>query len=381
MLAKKTSAPSASQPKPHPALKYGRLALLAIALTMSFTPLSAFAEDAVSQPAAPASPTDNILELPQELTEPVPEEEQGDDADKPFSNAASASITDPTNPFDVPRFVLKNTSAYSAYQRGFYLTAFALATKLAGAGDIPSQTLLGNLYLEGNGVPQDSKAAADWFALAADKGDREAQFNLGMLYVRGEGVEKNLQKGLELFQKAAEHDQKNAQFNLGLLYLRGQLVEQDITKALDLLTKSAKQGVAAAGYTLANLYQSDYFPTPDLEQAAYWMRMSAQGGFLDAQLEYGLMLFQGKGVKQDFEASRAWLKQAADAGSILAQNRLARILARGYGKAPDPIEAAKYYLLSKRAGKNDAWLEKYFQDLPDNEKQLALKALKAHTLW
>ncbi|WP_319486236.1 tetratricopeptide repeat protein [uncultured Cohaesibacter sp.] len=342
---------------------------------------------AVSDPA-PQSALDGSAASDSEAADQTPEsaatgataEDDADGTPDPTLNPPAA-ITDPSNPFDVPRFVLKSTSAYSAYQRGFYLTAFALATKLAGLGDVPSQTLLGNLYLDGSGIPQDFKEAANWFALAADQGDREAQFSLGMLYARGQGVDKDLQKALGWFEKAAAQDQKNAQFNLGLLYLQGQLVEQDTTKALDLLTKAANQGVAEAQYTLANLYQSDYFPTPNLDQAAYWMQLAAQNGFLDAQLEFGLMLFQGKGVAQDFAAARAWIKQAADAGSILAQNRLARILARGYGEPPAPVDAAKYYLLSKRAGKTDDWLEKFFKELPDAEKQLAIKELSSRTFW
>ena len=371
MLSKLNAAPSAARLTIRAFLRKSLSASLASALTLCVAPAwAAQTAPEVSQPA----------DTDEQLTTPIGAAPQ-DGSKVPYVFDGSASITDPSNPFDVPRFVLKKTSAYSAYQRGFYLTAFALATKLAGMNDIHAQTLLGELYLKGTGVEQNLKDAANWFEIAADRGDREAQFNIGLLYAQGQGVEKNLAKALDYFQKAAAQDQKNAQFNLGLLYLRGQLVERDITKAMDLLTKSAQQGVAAAQYTLANLYQSDFFPAPNLDQAAYWMQRAAQGGFLDAQLEFGLMLFHGKGVRQDFSAARAWLKQAADAGSILAQNRLARILARGYEQPADPIDAAKYYLLSKRSGKSDDWLEKFFQELPDKEKQLAIKELKAHTFW
>ncbi|WP_316860655.1 tetratricopeptide repeat protein [uncultured Cohaesibacter sp.] len=291
-------------------------------------------------------------------------------------------IVNPDHPFlQTPQFTLQPSSAYAAYQRGFYLTAFALATKLAGMGEVSAQTLLGELYLKGQGVPQDYKAAREWFQLAAEKDDREAQFNLAMLYARGDGIQKDLGKAIDLFEKASASGQKNAQFNLGLLYLNGQVVKQDLTKALDLISKSAKQGLAEAQYTLANLYRSDFFPAPNLEQASYWMQQAAKNGFIDAQLEFGLMLFQGEGVKRSYSAAQAWLKQAADAGSVLAQNRLARVLARGYGAAPQPVEAAKYYLLSTRAGKRDDWLENFFQKLSDEDKKKALQALGQYSLW
>ena len=148
------------------------------------------------------------------------------------------------NPFDIPEFELPTGSAYAAYQRGFYLTAFALATSQAGQGDRSAQTLLGELYLKGQGIPRDAEQAADWFELAAEENDPEAQFSLGMLYATGNGVKKDLSHALELFEKAANNGQKNAQFNLGMLYLQGQIVGQDITRAMDLFTKSATQGLA-----------------------------------------------------------------------------------------------------------------------------------------
>ncbi|WP_319532884.1 tetratricopeptide repeat protein [uncultured Cohaesibacter sp.] len=285
------------------------------------------------------------------------------------------------NPFDVPRLQLSREAAYSAYQRGYYLTAFDFAIKLAGGGDAAAQTLLGELYYRGLGVDQDIKEAANWFKLAADDNNAEAQFALGLMHARGQGVDKDLKKALDLFEKAAAQGQKHAQFNLGLIYLEGQLVRQDMTKAMDLLTKSANQGLPDAQYTLANLYRSKFFPTPKDDQAAYWMLQAAKNGFSDAQLEYGLMLFSGKGVTQDYDNAKAWIEQAAKAGHVLAQNRLARILARGYGAPPEPIKAAEYYLLSKRAGKHDDWLEDFYVKLAKPDKDKALAALSRKSLW
>ncbi|SNY90964.1 hypothetical protein SAMN04515647_1155 [Cohaesibacter sp. ES.047] len=285
------------------------------------------------------------------------------------------------NPFNVPRLELTREAAYSAYQRGYYLTAFDFATRLAGQGDVAAQTLLGELYYRGLGVERDVKEAASWFELAAAEKDAEAEFALGLLYARGQGVDKNTDKAIELFEKAAAQGQKHAQFNLGLIKLEGQLARQDLNEAIDLLTQSANQGLADAQYTLANIYRSQLFPTPELDKAAYWMLQAAKSGFADAQLEYGLMLFSGKGVAKNYDMSRAWIEQAAKSGHVLAQNRLARMLARGYGAPADPVKAAEYYLLSKRAGKHDDWLENFFTQLPDADKQKALADLSDKSLW
>ncbi|WP_171022152.1 tetratricopeptide repeat protein [Cohaesibacter sp. CAU 1516] len=298
-----------------------------------------------------------------------------------FAGSRVVAPTNSDNPFNLPQLKLSPGLAFSAYQRGYYLSAFDLATKLAAGGERSAMTLLGELYLNGQGVPQDVKEAANWFQLAADKGDPEAQFSLGLLHARGRGVEKNIDKAVELFTKAAENGQKNAQFNLAYMALQGQQVRRDVTRALDLFTKSAKQGLADSQYALATLYQSNLFPTPNLEQASYWMHKAAQNGFTDAQLEYGLMLFKGRGVKKDYGAGQAWIEQAANAGHVIAQNRLARILAHGFDNPPEPIKAARYYLLSKRAGLNDDWLEDFFQKLPNADKQQALKSIQQSGLW
>src|SRR5262249_44392635 len=63
--------------------------------------------------------------------------------------------------------------AYGAYQRGYYLTAFIQATKrIEAQGDMRSMTLLGELYANGFGMPQDDKKAAEWYRLADERGAR-----------------------------------------------------------------------------------------------------------------------------------------------------------------------------------------------------------------
>ena len=307
-LAKMNPAASSNYPNTSPILSRSLKLAMASLLAMGLFHHSAFAQEGETKLPSTIEAPDESAGQGQNTADEQSPSEGTPPSEVKSGVTGNGDMTDPNNPFNIPRFTLKSTSAYSAYQRGFYLTAFALATKQAGLGDIHAQTLLGELYLKGNGVEQDMKEAANWFEIAAEKGDREAQFNLGMLYAQGQGVPKDFEKALDYFQKAAAKNQPNAQFNLGLLYLRGQLVERDLTKAMDLLNKSAKQGDAAAQYALASLYQSDFFPAPNLEQASYWMQKSAEGGFLDAQLEYGLMLFHGKGGRAEF-FSRSCLAQ------------------------------------------------------------------------
>ena len=65
---------------------------------------------------------------------------------------------------------------YGAYHRGYYKTAFDLATKRAATGDVKAMTMLGELYANALGVKRDYVKALDWYRRASDGGDREAMF-------------------------------------------------------------------------------------------------------------------------------------------------------------------------------------------------------------
>ena len=116
--------------------------------------------------------------------------------------------------------------AFGAYQRGFYLEAFTLALEKAEQGDAPSQTLLGQILYQGEGVEKNYRQAADWFRLAAASGDPQAKFALGMMYLSGHGVLPDKAKAAEMFAEAGQTGHADALYNLALLYLEGEGVER-----------------------------------------------------------------------------------------------------------------------------------------------------------
>ena len=59
---------------------------------------------------------------------------------------------------------------YEASKRGDYVTALREWTPLAEQGDASAQYNLGVMYGNGQGVPQDYKAALEWYTLAAEQG-------------------------------------------------------------------------------------------------------------------------------------------------------------------------------------------------------------------
>ena len=146
--------------------------------------------------------------------------------------------------------------AYGAYQRGYYLTAFQLATqRVEEKGDPKAMTLLGELYANGFGVAQDDKKAAEWYRLAADRGDREAMFALAMFHLGGRAGAVNREQAAKLLAAAAKLGHVAANYDLGLLYLEGQLFPQDFARAAELFRVAAQAGNPEAQYALATLYK------------------------------------------------------------------------------------------------------------------------------
>ena len=54
-----------------------------------------------------------------------------------------------------------------------------------------AQTILGMIYMMGQGVAKNEQAGEKWFRLAAAQGEATAQTNLGLMYEKGHGVTQN----------------------------------------------------------------------------------------------------------------------------------------------------------------------------------------------
>jgi TPR repeat protein len=73
----------------------------------------------------------------------------------------------------------------------------------AEAGDAKAQSILGNVYLDGQGVPQDYAEAIKWYRKAADQGDAEAQYSLGEMYDIGQALPQDYVQAHMWFSLAA----------------------------------------------------------------------------------------------------------------------------------------------------------------------------------
>ena len=100
---------------------------------------------------------------------------------------------------------LRDQDGDKAYDRGDYATAFANYTKAASVGQVHAQHMLGVMYWDGDGVPQDAAQAVHWFRKAAKAGDTDAQYKLGQMYEHGEGAPQNFVQAHRWFNIVAAY--------------------------------------------------------------------------------------------------------------------------------------------------------------------------------
>ena len=104
--------------------------------------------------------------------------------------------------------------------------------QIAGQGDAPAQTELGERYETGrDGVQQDDGMAVSWFRRAADQGFAAGQAALGLMYANGRGVAQDDGEAVTWIRRAAEQGYATGQANLGFMYENGRGVRQDRQEA------------------------------------------------------------------------------------------------------------------------------------------------------
>src|SRR5580698_8022406 len=78
--------------------------------------------------------------------------------------------------------------AVEHFTRGRHAEAADILAQAAESGDAEARNLLGVMYLNGLGVPQEPRRAAGLFSAAAEQGLKEARYNLCNLLYNGLGI-------------------------------------------------------------------------------------------------------------------------------------------------------------------------------------------------
>ncbi|UJW76898.1 sel1 repeat family protein [Rhizobium sp. SL42] len=277
---------------------------------------------------------------------------------------------------DVPKekeFTGEPDEAYGAFQRGLFLTAVDKALPRAQLGDPAAQTLLAEIMSRGLGVKRDLKGASFWYGQAAQGGEPSAMFKYALLLMEGKYVARDKAKADEYMRNAADAGNGSAQFNWAQILVSDNPGVRGLTMAMPYYEKASEQGIADAQYALAQVYTAlKDVPEEKKAKARDWLERAAKAGFDTAQLDIGIWLVNGINGPRDYDAGFRWLSIAAKRGNVVAQNRLSHLYINALGTRPDPVEAAKWYVLSRRAGLTDPALEDFYLGLNEEQQKQAI---------
>lgn len=102
------------------------------------------------------------------------------------------------------RSIASYDEALALYNNKDYVKALPLMTEAAELGNVHAMSLLGSMYLLGQGVREDGRLAVLWLQRAMDGGYESAASVLGMAHATGKaGVKIDLPKARMLLEAAA----------------------------------------------------------------------------------------------------------------------------------------------------------------------------------
>ncbi len=265
-------------------------------------------------------------------------------------------------------------------------TAVSLCRDSAEQGLALGQHLLGSLYYNGDGVPQDreewfrwvrlsaeqgyhfaefsvgwayqrgegtqadSVEAARWYGSSSEKGNSLAQYQLGYMLERGAGIAKDQREAARWYREAAEQGHMTAQDRLARMYFSGRGVAEDDVEAVRWLRAAADQGLPGAQERLARAYENGHGVAEDLPEAERWYRKAAEQGHTQAQANLGYLYLHGKGVTKNTAEALRWIRKAVEQDNASAQGHLGWMHGKGEGVEKDQAQAVYWFREAAKRG-------------------------------
>lgn len=234
----------------------------------------------------------------------------------------------------------REAQAEQAYKDARYADALAQYQVLADQGSVIAYRRLGDIYLNGKGVPRDAAEAARWYGRAAEKDDLPAIAELGAMHQRGEGVRPDWKEAHRLLKKAAEAGNGYAmrEFAVMVMYGRGQ--EANLQEALRWFSKAAESAQPEAA-TMAGTILEHLMQPPNVAEAVRWYERGAESRSPSSMYALARLYNEGRSVPPDPVAAQTWLDKALAAGSGAAHHEMAQ---RALKQTPPDAAAADRWL-------------------------------------
>ncbi|MCP4789280.1 MAG: sel1 repeat family protein [Gammaproteobacteria bacterium] len=192
---------------------------------------------------------------------------------------------------------------------------------LANSGNSAANNMLGELYLNGTGVSQDTAQAKIYFEAGARTGHLDSLKNLNII------LDTEYKQELLVVRPAAEGGDSQAQTRLGRMYEFGYGQNASPKDAFIWYNKAAAQDNLAGAMNLARAYNFGIGVAQDLIKAEAGYLAAAQRGHVDSMFFLGTMHFaqlSQAGNDADRQAY-AWLRLASDNGHAAATAMVTRL--------------------------------------------------------
>jgi len=167
-------------------------------------------------------------------------------------------------------------AAEAAVRRGEHSQAYEGCKREADAGDAECQVLVGYLFQEGLGVPENPTEAIRLFRLAAKRGLAVAQFRLGITYASGLGVPSNYAEAARWYQMAAAQGDLIGEYLFAMALAEGRGIDKDWARAIELLRHAADRGYPLAQVALGFQLETARGAARKPVSAYIWYRIAAR---------------------------------------------------------------------------------------------------------
>lgn len=182
----------------------------------------------------------------------------------------------------------------------------------AEAGIAEAQVSLGQMLLDGHGLPSDPVEALRWFVEAAKQGDAMAINMVGRCYENGWGIAADVPRAIEWYRAAADRGLDWGMYNLATqLALRNE--DSDLEAALELFRKAAALGHAKSLNMIGSFYEDGWVVDRNLEKATDFYRHAAEGGDFRGMFNYARMLIDAGRMEPALDWLRRLPEHAAPA--------------------------------------------------------------------
>jgi TPR repeat protein len=215
---------------------------------------------------------------------------------------------------------------------------------------------LAKIYLVGQGVPRDPRKARDYYEVAAESGYAPANSMLGAAYLAGFAGDKNPDKAVKYLKEAGEAGYAPALYQLGKAYYTGGAVPKDWKLAGAYFTAAAKEGHPGAQLAAARMYDFGESVAPDPQRALVYYKEAAIKGVPAAQNALATYFYKGEVVEKNLETARKLFNSAAMQAQPDAMYNLAVMTRNGEGGARDLSMAYVWFTLAQQARYPDAEL-------------------------